>query len=197
MAMSESREALEKGKEKWNHRKLAETFITFIRISNLPSLSSSHGRGKNLGCGRRWSGKYPMNCHHFCWWLNLFRFQQSDGWDWRGKGCPPLFYCDSSHSHNRITHVALTSYLRQVRNRFESLKEIPEAITQSRNSAEPSTTSFQSMGRLVKAVFLSGESESGGLTFTLDCAEYGSKDDPGIYLWTAGLISKLSEPRLV
>jgi len=51
----------------------------------------------------------------------------------------------------------------------------------------------ESMGRLVKAVFLSGESESGGLTFTLDCAEYGSKDDPGIYLWTAGLISKLSE----
>ena len=104
--------------------------MTFIRISNLPSLSSSHGRGKNLGCGRRWSGKYPMNCHHFCFWLNLFRFQQSDGWDWRGKGCPPLFYCDSSHSHNRITHVALTSYLRQVRNRFESLKEIPETITQ-------------------------------------------------------------------
>ena len=52
------------------------------------------------------------------------------------------------------------------------------------------------MGRLVKAVFLSGESESGGLTFTLDCAEYGSKDDPSIYLWTAGLINKLSEPGL-
>ena len=48
--------------------------------------------------------------------------------------------------------------------------------------------------RVIKAVFVEGESFQGGLAFTLDPAEYGSKDDPSIYQWTAGLIGALSEP---
>jgi len=52
----------------------------------------------------------------------------------------------------------------------------------------------QAVDRVIKAVFVEGESFQGGLAFTLEPAEYGSKDDPSIYQWTAGLIGTLSEP---
>ena len=51
---------------------------------------------------------------------------------------------------------------------------------------------LREVDRVIKAVF-EGESSSGGLAFTLDPAEYGSKDDPSIYQWTARLIGTLSE----
>lgn len=51
----------------------------------------------------------------------------------------------------------------------------------------------EAVDRVIKAVFVEGESFQGGLAFTLEPAEYGSKDDPSIYQWTAGLIGTLSD----
>eukprot|EP00435_Cladocopium_sp_Y103_P000370 s3897_g1.t1 len=51
----------------------------------------------------------------------------------------------------------------------------------------------EAVDRVIKAMFVEGESFQGGLAFTLDPAEYGSKDDHSIYQWTAGLIGTLSD----